>query len=286
MREAVELLGDRWKVDLLETNARHHATELCRSALAAEPDLIASFGGDGTMNEVVNGLIGSSIPLTCIPVGATNVFCKMVGIPCDPREAMLSLAQGPQRRRRQRIDVGLLNGRRFVLSAGVGVDAEVVRRVESRRGLPTRLRSLYYVLSAAQAGLGRHGGRSASLEIAANGRTLRGSSVFLQNGPHYTFFGRRAIDVADGSRFDDGGLSGGVLRRAKRRDVPGLLWRAFTRRPTIAEHAQVESFRAEPRLRISSADWQPVAAHVDGEFVGRLANAAIGIEPRALVIAT
>src|SRR5437764_4311685 len=77
----VYALRGSYQVDAIDTEARDHATELCREAAQAGYDVVVAFGGDGTVNEAANGLIGSDTPLGCIPGGRTNVYCRVLGRP-------------------------------------------------------------------------------------------------------------------------------------------------------------------------------------------------------------
>src|SRR6476619_5213034 len=79
----VYALRGRYDVEAVDTQERGHAIEICREAAHEGYDVVVSFGGDGTLNEVVNGLVGSDTPLTCLPGGATNVYCRLLGIPND-----------------------------------------------------------------------------------------------------------------------------------------------------------------------------------------------------------
>src|ERR671937_2220105 len=76
----VYALRGRFDVDAVDTEGRGHATEICREAAHEGYDVVVAFGGDGTVNEAVNGLAGSDTPLTCLPGGATNVYCRVLGI--------------------------------------------------------------------------------------------------------------------------------------------------------------------------------------------------------------
>src|SRR6476660_5165554 len=79
----VYALQGRYEVDAVDTQAKGHATELCREAAHEGYDVVVAFGGDGTVNEAANGLVGSDTALSCLPGGATNVYCRMLGIPND-----------------------------------------------------------------------------------------------------------------------------------------------------------------------------------------------------------
>jgi len=79
----VYALRGRYEVDAIDTDARGHATELSREAAREGYDIVVAFGGDGTVNEAANGLVGSETPLCCLPGGRANVYCRMLGIPSD-----------------------------------------------------------------------------------------------------------------------------------------------------------------------------------------------------------
>ncbi len=135
----VYALRGRFEVDAVDTESRGHATELCREAAHEGYDVVVAFGGDGTVNEAANGLAGSDTPLTCLPGGSTNVFCRLLGIPpeiVDATEHLLGLADDWRPRR---VDLGDVNGRAFTFSAGVGLDASVVERVDAHPHLKARL---------------------------------------------------------------------------------------------------------------------------------------------------
>src|SRR5947209_13871672 len=110
-------LRGSYEVDAIDTEARDHATELCREAAREGYDVVVAFGGDGTVNEAANGLAGSDTPLSCLPGGRTNVYCRLLGIPTDVVDATEHLLQMADDWRPRKVDVGLLNGRRFTFSA-------------------------------------------------------------------------------------------------------------------------------------------------------------------------
>src|SRR3954451_2928340 len=115
----VYALRGRYQVDAVETQSRDHATALSREAALEGYDLVTAFGGDGTVNEAAHGLAGSDTPLSVLPGGSTNVFCRILGIPneiVDATEHLLRLADDWQPRR---VDLGLVNGRPFTFSAGL-----------------------------------------------------------------------------------------------------------------------------------------------------------------------
>jgi len=113
---------------IAETTAPHHAEALARAASPADYDVVAACGGDGTINEVINGLAGKDIPLGVIPLGTANVLAGEMGLARDPEKIAAALAKGPIRP----VRVGQANGRRFAMMAGVGFDAVVVHGVSLR----------------------------------------------------------------------------------------------------------------------------------------------------------
>src|SRR5512132_4567506 len=127
----VYALQSRYEVEAVDTEKRDHATQICREAAREGYDVVVAFGGDGTVNEAANGLVGSETPLTALPGGSTNVYCRMLGIPNDVVDATEHLLGLADAWKEQRVDLGRLDDRRFVFSAGMGLDASVVERVDS-----------------------------------------------------------------------------------------------------------------------------------------------------------
>src|SRR3954467_14224400 len=124
----VYALQGRYEVDAVDTQAKDHATELCREAAHEGYDVVVAFGGDGTVNEAINGLRGSDTAFTPLPGGRTNVFARMLGIPNDVVDATEHLLRVADVWAPRRIDLGRVNERAFTFSAGVGLDARVVER--------------------------------------------------------------------------------------------------------------------------------------------------------------
>src|SRR3954463_7118018 len=121
----VYALQGRYSVESVDTQARSHATEICREAAGDGYDLVVAFGGDGTVNEAANGLAGSDTPLTALPGGSTNVFCRTLGIPNDVVDATEHLLRMADDFRPRRVDAGRVNDRLFVFGSGIGLDASV-----------------------------------------------------------------------------------------------------------------------------------------------------------------
>src|SRR4051794_41748090 len=117
----VYALQSRYSVEAVDTQERNHATQLCREAAREGYDVVVAFGGDGTVNEAANGLIGSETPLTCLPGGSTNVYCRTLGIPNDVVDATEHLLRMADAFEPRRVDTGRVNGRHFVFSSRIGL---------------------------------------------------------------------------------------------------------------------------------------------------------------------
>ncbi len=146
-------LASGCRLEVVETKARGHATELAREAVADGFDAVVALGGDGTVNEVVNGLLSDGprpgLPaLGVVPGGSANVFARALGMTDDPVEATAELLTALEAGSRRRIGLGLADDRWFCFNAGLGLDADVVRRVEARRAAGRRATTGLYVRSA------------------------------------------------------------------------------------------------------------------------------------------
>jgi len=279
----VYALRGRYEVDSVETQARNHATELCREAAQEGYDVVCAFGGDGTFNEVANGLAGSETPMTCLPGGSTNVFCRILGIPndvVDATEHLLAMADDWQPRA---VDLGVVNERRFLFTAGVGLDASVTRRVDARPRLKARFGPWFYAAAAVGAVNSEYVVHPRRLVAELpDGRELEGVTAIVQNTTPYTYFATRPIDLAAGVELDDGTLAGVVLRRASPLEMPTVTWRALSPRARMVEHRRVEGFSGVGEVTIRSLDERGLPLQVDGDYLGELPEIVARVEPGAL----
>lgn len=279
----VYALRGRYEVDSVETQARNHATELCREAAQEGYDVVCAFGGDGTFNEVANGLAGSQTPMTCLPGGSTNVFCRILGIPndvVDATEHLLAIADAWSPRE---IDLGAVNERRFLFTAGAGLDASVTKRVDAHPKLKARFGPWFYATAAVGAFNSEYVVRPRRLAVELpDGSAFAGVTAIVQNTKPYTYFASRPIDLAEDVALDSGTLAGVVLRRASPLDVPTVTWRALSPRARIAKHRRVESFTGVTHLTIRSADERGLPLQVDGDYLGEVPEIAVRVDPAAL----
>ncbi|MGI8711797.1 MAG: diacylglycerol/lipid kinase family protein [Solirubrobacteraceae bacterium] len=280
----VYALRGRYDVHAVDTEARDHATVLCRQAAQEGYDVVVAFGGDGTVNEAANGLVGSDTPLCCLPGGRTNVYCRILGIPTDVVDATEHLLALASDWRPRRVDVGRVNERHFLFSAGVGLDASVVKRVDAHPRLKVRLGEYYYAWTAART-LHRHYlMHPPRLQAELDGETVAGVTAIVQNAEPYTYFGDRSVHMGEGASLDSGDLAGVVLKRASPIDFPTITWRALSERARLVRHRQVRGFAGLHSLRVRSADERELPLQVDGDYIGDVREAEFSVLPSGMLI--
>ncbi len=280
----VYALRGRYEVVAVDTEARDHATDICRQAAREGYDVVVAFGGDGTVNEAANGLAGSDTPLCCLPGGRANVYCRMLGIPTDVVDATEHLLRMADEWSPRRVDLARVNGRHFAFSAGVGLDASVVERVDAHPHLKARLGEWYYTWTAIGAFNRRYLVHPPQLEAELDGKRVRGVTAIVQNGSPYTYFGERPVQFGEGADLESGDLAGIVLQRARPIDIPTIAWRALSSRPRVARHRHIHPFTGLAELRVRSCDDRPLPLQVDGDYIGEAHEAEFSVIPRGITV--
>jgi diacylglycerol kinase family enzyme len=280
----VYALRGSYEVDAVDTEAKGHATELTREAAREGYDVVVAFGGDGTVNEAANGLAGSQTPLTCLPGGRTNVYCRMLGIPTDVVDATEHLLRIADDWQPRRLDLGRVNDRRFLFAAGVGLDASVVKRVDAHPRLKARLGEWYYTWTGVQTFNRHYLIRPPRLETEIGETLIQGVTTIVQNGEPYTYFGDRPVNMGEGATLESGDFSGVVLMRATPVDIPTITWRALSRHARLARHRRVHPFSEVSALRVRSLDDRPLPLQVDGDYIGEAHEAEFSITPRGILV--
>ena len=280
----VYALRGSYEVDAIDTEARDHATELTRDAAREGYDVVVAFGGDGTVNEAANGLAGSNTPLSCLPGGRANVYCRMLGIPADVVDATEHLLRIADDWRPRRVDLGHVNGRKFTFSAGVGLDASVVERVDAHPRLKARLGGWYYTVTGVSTFTRRYLVHPPRLEAMLGDERVVGVSAIIQNAAPYTYFGSRPVEMAEGASLSSGDLAGLVLERARPTDVPTIIWRALSKRARVIRHRHVHPFSGVRELTLRSLDDRPLPLQVDGDYIGEVSEATFAVTPRGITV--
>lgn len=282
----VHALESRYDVTAINTQRQGHATELVREAAQEGYDVVVAFGGDGTLNEAANGLVGTDVPLTHLPGGATNVFCKMLGIPgeiVDATEHLLRIADDWKPRQ---VDLGVMNGRYFTFTAGFGLDASVVKAVDLQPARKHRFGAPYFAWSAVRTFLAHYLVRPPLVEtdLPDGSGAVRGINLLVQNGDPFTYFGTHPLRVAEEVSLESGTLSGVMLKRATPIDLPPVVHRLFSRKRRVVDYRQVQSLPGVVSLRARSADGKPVALQCDGDWVGDVTEVEFSVAPGALTV--
>jgi diacylglycerol kinase family enzyme len=262
-----------WPLTVVETNARLHARELAREA-SARGDTVFVFSGDGGFNEALNGL--GDVPIGLLPGGGTSVLPRALGLPRDPVACARHLAADAHERR---ISLGLVQGRRFGFSAGIGLDAAAVRRVdELGRSMDGRRPGDLAFLSA----FGRllresHGRILAQLEVVGHGEA---AWAMIAKGGIYTYAGSVPIRVAPEARFELG-LDLVAPRAISVGSIPRFLRYGLLGRGQERDRRFVYLHDAD-RIEIRCLTPQPL--HVDGEDLGDVEEAVFECERDAVSV--
>jgi diacylglycerol kinase family enzyme len=280
----VYALRGRYEVDAVDTESRDHATELTREAAREGYDVVVAFGGDGTVNEAANGLAGSDTPLTCLPGGRANVYCRMLGIPTDVVDATEHLLLMADEWHPRRVDLGSVNDRMFTFSAGVGLDASVVERVDAHPELKARFGEWYYTWTSVGTFTRRYLVHPPRLEAELDGETISGVTAIVQNATPYTYFGDRPVEMGEGATLTSGDLAGVVLDRARPFDVPVIIGRALSSHLQVSGHRHVQPFSGLHGLRVVSSDDRALPLQVDGDYIGEIHEAVFGVRPGGLAV--
>jgi diacylglycerol kinase family enzyme len=286
----ISALRGSYVVDAVDTERRDHATELCREAAQEGYDAVVAFGGDGTANEAANGLVGTRTPLTCLPGGRANVYCRMLGIPPDVIDATEHLLALARDWRTREVDLGRVGERYFLFSAGVGLDADVVGRVDAHPRLKARLGEYYYAWVATSTFARRYLVSPPQLEAelehprAGVARRPRGVTLLVQNASPYTYFGDRGVEMARGASLISGDLAALLLERTNPLDIPSIAWRALSSRAHVAAHRRIAEFPAQHWLRVRSLDDRPLPLQVDGDYIGSGHEHRFSVVPGALSV--
>jgi diacylglycerol kinase family enzyme len=252
----------------VRTEGPRHAVELAREA--GDADAVIVYSGDGGFNEALNGIERNDLPLGFVPGGGTSVLPRALGLPRDPVAAAEQLAAALEANRFRRISTGRVNDRRFAFGAGIGIDAEVVRRIDDRGRSPdgTRPGDLAFVSTFARLLVEHRGRLEPMLEVEGFGRA---AFVFVANVNVYSFLKAIAIKATPEAVFEEG-LDFLAPVSVTPRTLPPLLYALARGRPAR------NALRGHDLDRIEVKTDRPLPLQVDGEDLGDVTEAVFEAE--------
>jgi diacylglycerol kinase family enzyme len=279
-------LASELDVDVAETSHRGHAAALAVRAMREGLDVVVALGGDGTVNEVVNGLLTDGpkpdLPaLAVVPGGSTNVFVRALGLPTHPFDATGVIIEALRARRSRRIGLGLADDRYFTFNAGLGFDAEVVHRIERRRRAgeqPSHARFVRAALANYATADRRH--PAITLERPGEKPVDHLHFALVTNTAPWSYLGQRPVQPSPEASFDTG------LDVFAPRSMGILLTLRYVRR-ALLERSPLRSRRL---LRLHDvaeftlhAD-RPLALQVDGDWLGHRESVRFRSVPNVLPV--
>ncbi|NED97244.1 diacylglycerol kinase family lipid kinase [Phytoactinopolyspora alkaliphila] len=280
------------ELQVAETTHRGHATELGRQARNDGLDLVVALGGDGTVNELINGLLESGpgqragdVPdIAMVPGGSTNVLTRNLGIPENPIEATGLLLDALRDGRRQPLGLGRLDDRYFTFTAGAGLDADVIHAVEDARDGGRKATPALYIRTALRRYFAqpdrRHGAITLEPDGSPEARVSGLGVVVISNCSPWTYLGSRPLRPTPYADFNAG------------LDVFGLDSLALV--PTLASVAQMATRRGPRGRHVVSLHNQrgftlraerPVPVQVDGDYIGERDLVTVSAVPDAIRVA-
>jgi diacylglycerol kinase family enzyme len=259
-------LRERVQLRTAFTERPGHATELAAGA-ADEADAILVFSGDGTYNEALNGADGA-VPFGFLPGGGTSVLARALGLPRDPVDAARVVGSALAAGRTRRIGLGAVNGRRFCFSAGIGLDAEAVRRLDERGRRPGGARpgDAAFAAMFGRMLVERRARWEPQLEVVGIGRA---AFLFVANCDPYSYAGPVPLHVVPAARFELG-LDLVAPVRVRPLDVPRLLRFAVRGRGQLEAKGLLTGHDLD---RIEVLCDRPLPLQADGEDLGDVESA-------------
>ncbi|HEY0935027.1 MAG TPA: diacylglycerol kinase family protein [Trebonia sp.] len=283
----VRALGSRMELDTRQTQYRGHAGQLAAASGAGGYDLVVTFSGDGTVNEVVNGLM--RIPeqtdrpaLAPVPGGGANVFARTLGLPADAGEAVQRILAAVEAGHRRKIGLGLAGDRYFTFSAGLGVDAEIIEDMERQRARGRRGTVAAYLRTAVHR-YARTDRRRPALTLRVPGQPPV-SALFagvVTNSSPWTYLGSHPVRPAHADF--SSGLDFFALRRLRwLTTLAALVHMLHAREGDLPSGRDVVSASALTELSFEAV--RPIAYHIDGEYLGETEGVSFRFIPDALTV--
>ena len=254
-------------VEMIETSRRGHAARLARGAANDGVDVVVVMGGDGTLNEAANGLVGTETALAVLPGGSTNVFARTIGLPNDPVEATGVLLDALAKGSIRRVGLGAVNGRCFLFHTGLGFDAAVVEQVERRSSLKRYAGHPLFVYAGFATWFRHYDTARPRMAVRLpDGRMVDdGYMAIVLNTSPYTYLGNGPLDLTPEATLDTG-LSVVVMRTMQFARFLGLIGSALGRGKHIRSSRHALLAHDLESLEVTGHGSLPF--QVDGDFLG------------------
>lgn len=276
------------------TRRRGHAVNLAREAAEKGVDLVVTLGGDGTVNEVVNGLMSAEPPtfrtgqtpaerlpaLATVPGGSTNVFARALGLPREWPEGTSMILEGLRLGRSRTVGLGRADERYFTFCAGFGIDAAVIRRVERARKRGRVSTPALYLRSTVSQYFLASDRRHPSITLERPGETPEAglATVIVQNTAPWTYLGEREINPNPEASFDLG-LDVLAMRQLRVASTARTVTQFLSRKPD-PHGRQVLRLHDVSEFTLLSA--RPLAFQLDGDYLGEREKVRFASVPAAL----
>ncbi|MGI8775386.1 MAG: diacylglycerol/lipid kinase family protein [Actinomycetota bacterium] len=278
-QEVIADLADRFDPEVVWTAGRDTGTAIAEQACDAGAELVVAYGGDGHVNEVVNALAGTDVPLGIIPGGTMNVFARALGIPGNARAAVEHLVS-IRRRPSRRVNLGKMDDRFFTFSAGCGFDAEAAELVESHLEGKRRLGEPFFYWSALRVLAGSYRHRSPTMTIdGAFGSVPVSMAIACNAGPYAYLFGR-PIRLTPEVELE-GGLDLFALRRMRLEALPWYAWGSAVS-GDMSGHPDAFTVHEAGEFTITSS--KSFHRHVDGEPLPTATKTSFSLHRNALSV--
>jgi diacylglycerol kinase family enzyme len=270
-------------LEVMETSRRGHAARLARGAARRGTEVVAVLGGDGTLNEAADGLVGTETALAPLPGGSTNVYARALGLPYDPVDATTQLIGSLARGTFRRIGLGRVNGRYFLFHCGAGFDAAVVAQVERHAYIKRYAGHPLFVAASFDTWLRTYDHSHGRFVVTLDsGEVIEGGTLaIVSKTSPYTYLGHRPLVVAPEAGLDTP-LSVTVLKVKRAGSMLSLGAAALLSPAMLHRHPNVDHRDGITSLTITDAE--PFPYQVDGDYLGEVNRLDFAYEPDVLTI--
>lgn len=278
------------------TKKRGHAIKIAQAAADRKEDIVFVLAGDGTLNEAAQGLIHTDTVLAPIPGGSTNVFARAIGFSNDAIEALGELLVSLENKSFKKIGVGKLDDRIFLFNAGLGLDAEVIARVERNAKIKKLAAHPYTFYNAIATYNKDYDKKNQTMKVTLDSlnpeiRMLssdpsvfaKANMVVISNLSPWTYFGSREVVLAPGASIDEA-LTVTAIRALSIVKLFRLALSAMGRHKTVMHHKDISHCEGISHCIIEAND-HAIPYQVDGDYLGSTMRVEIDFIPDSLNIA-